>query len=105
MYPEPRFDDPSRTADYGFFANERLKPVATTGKCLANAILTGVEPIGAPFSEWVPKLVEGWRFQPIDNGDTILIFKSMLSVDDPCVVRHAMDILNDVAYENYGGEA
>ena len=23
MYPEPRFDDPSRTADYGYFRWER----------------------------------------------------------------------------------
>lgn len=80
-------------------------PLVLTGSDLADAIQSGVQISGAPFDDWVPKLVEDWRFQPIDNDDTIRIFRSMLSVDDLCVVRHAMDILNDVAFENYGDEA
>lgn len=105
MLLEPKFDDPSRTADYGFFANERNEPKVVTGQHLADAIMSGIAPEGAPFRDWVPLLVEGWRHQPIDNDCTIRMFKAWLSAKDPLAVRDAMDILDDVAYENYGGEA
>lgn len=105
MLLEPKFDDPSRTADYGYFASERNEPEAVTGDVLADAIMSGIAPEGAPFREWVPLLIEGWRFQPIDNDDTIRMFRAWLSADDPRTVSDAMDILNDVAFENYGAEA
>lgn len=105
MLLEPKFDCPSRTADYGFFANERMEPVTLTGSDLADAIMSGTAPEGAPFREWVPKLTEGWRFQPIGNDGTIRMFKAWLSADDARAVGDAMDILNDVAFENYGAEA
>lgn len=31
MYLDPRFDDPSRTADHGYFANEQHEPVTLDG--------------------------------------------------------------------------
>lgn len=103
MRNEPNFDDPSRTADYGFFAHERNEPKVVTGQDLADAIMSGIAPEGAPFRDWVPLLVEGWSYQPIDNDGTIRMFKAWLSADDARAVGDAMDILNDVAYENYGG--
>lgn len=77
-------------------------PLVLTGTDLAGAIQSNVAPSGAPFSDWVPKLIEGWRFQPVDNDDTIRIFKAWLGVEDPCVVSCVMDILRDVAFDNYG---
>ena len=38
MYPEPRFDDPSRTADYGYFRWEREPAPKITKDTLADAI-------------------------------------------------------------------
>lgn len=105
MIREPNFDDPSRTADYGFFAHERNEPKVVTGQDLADAIMSGIAPEGAPFREWVPLLEEGCRYQPIDNDSTIRTFKARLSAKDPLAVRDAMDILNDVAHENYGADA
>lgn len=103
MLLEPKFDCPSRAADYGFFAHERNEPKVVTGQVLADAIMSGIAPEGAPFREWVPKLTEGWRFQPIGNDDTIRMFKAWLSAKDPLAVRDAMGVLDEVAYELYGG--
>lgn len=102
MLLELKFDDPSRTADYGYFASERGKPLVLTGSDLADAIQTGVEPIGAPFKEWLPKLTEGWRFE-LGLVEIRATFQAML--DDERVNTAAMDILNDVAHENYGADA
>ena len=102
MIREPNFDCPSRTADYGFFAHERNEPKVVTGQDLADAIMSGIAPECAPFRDWVPLLVEGWPYQPIDNDGTIRMFKAWLSADDARAADDAMDILNDVAYENYG---
>lgn len=99
MRNEPNFDDPSRTADYGFFASEGMGPVVITGDDMAYAITTGI-PISAPMSEWLPKLTEGWIYE-LSPADTRAVFKAMLAGNDTYQI--AMDILNDVAYENYGG--
>lgn len=101
MLLEPKFDDPSRTADYGFFAGEALEPAVITGDDMAYSIITGL-PIGVPMSEWLPKLVEGWIFEltPVQIQAT---FKAMLTGAETNGV--AMDILNDVAFRDYGPEA
>lgn len=62
---EPKFDDPSRTACYGFFAHERLAAPVITGDDLANAIESGVAPRYAPFREWAPQLLVGCQ---LDNA-------------------------------------
>lgn len=101
MYPEPRFDDPSRTADYGYFRWEREPAPKITKDTLADAIETGIEPLGAPFREWVSALFEGWRFD-VDMNEARQIFKAMLNNDETYTL--AMDILSDVAFEKYGAE-
>lgn len=102
MLREPKFDDPSRTADYGYFANEALEPVVLTGSNLADAIISGVAPDGAPFSDWVHKPFEGCRFT-FGPEEARIMLKAWLLDGDACSA--AMDILNDVAFENYGEEA
>lgn len=101
MYPEPRFDDPSRTADYGHFSWERKPTPKITKDTLADAIETGVEPLGAPFREWIPALFEGWRFD-LTTDEARLTFKAMLNNDDTYSL--AMDVLSDIAFEKYGAE-
>lgn len=101
MYPEPRFDDPSRTADYGHFSWEREPAPKITKDTLADAIETGIEPIGAPFREWVSALFEGWRFD-VHIEEARQIFKAMLNNDETYTL--AMDVLSDVAFEKYGAD-
>ena len=101
MRYEPRFDDPSRTADYGFFPRERIKPPKVTGDDLADAIRSGSAPEGAPFRDWVPALFEGWRFD-VHIEEARQIFKAMLNNDGTYTV--AMDVLSDVAFEKYGAD-
>lgn len=100
MRYEPKFDCPSRTADYGFFANERMEPVTLTGSDLADAINTDTAPDGAPFNEWLPKLNEGNRF---DYGANEIKRQFWLMLNDKELNLVAMDALNHVAYELYGG--
>lgn len=104
MLLEPKFDDPSRTSDYGFYAHERNEPAVITGDDMAYAIMTGM-PIAVPFDEWVPKLVEGWIFAPSTNEGVIRLFNDWLRSDNPLSVSDAMDALNDVAFRDYGAEA
>lgn len=102
MLLEPKFDDPARVADYGFFANERLEPVVLTGSDLADAIESGVAPDGAPFSDWIHKPFEGCRFTFGPEEARIMLKAWLLNGD---AYSGVMDILNDVAYENYGAGA
>lgn len=102
MLQAPRFDDPARVADYGYFPHERNKPLILTGSDLANAIQANTAPAGAPFNEWLPKLTEGWRFE-LGLVEIRATFQAML--EDERTTTAAMDILNDVAFENYGGES
>lgn len=104
MLLEPKFDDPSRTADYGYFANERNEPAVITGDDMAYAIMTGM-PIDVPMNEWLPKLVEGWIFAPSTDEGVIRLFNDWLRSENPLSVSDAMDILNDVAFRDYGAEA
>lgn len=101
---QARFDDPSRTADYGFFAHERTEPTILTGDDLANAILTSIAPEGAPFSEWVPLIFEGWLHEPPSIKDGLRDFRVWLVCDVPETVGGAMDLLNDIAFDKYGAD-
>lgn len=98
MRYEPKFDDPSRTADYGYFPRERIKPPKITGDDLADAILNEREPTGAPFREWVPIVFQG----QFDTADTITTLKAMLDSEGAHSI--ATDILNDIAHDNYGDQ-
>ena len=94
-------DDPTRTADYGYFPWERVAAPKITKDTLADAIETGIEPEGAPFREWIPLLFEGWRFD-VHIEEARQIFKAMLNNDETYTL--AMDILSDVAFEKYGAD-
>lgn len=93
-------DDPTRTADHGYFPWEQVTAPVITKNTLAEAVETGIEPKGAPFTEWIHLLFEGWRFE-LTTNEARLTFKAMLNDDDTYSI--AMDILSDIAFEKYGG--
>lgn len=96
MFYEPQFDDPSRTADHGYFPRERIQPPKITGDDLADAILSGRELSCAPFREWAQQAFGGH----LDISDSVEILKAMLQSEGAHDI--AMDILNDIAHDNYG---
>lgn len=101
MRYEPRFDDPSRTADFGYFSWERKPEPVITKNTLAEAAETGIEAAGAPFHEWLPLVFEGWRFD-LNIDEARLTLKAMLNNNDTYNI--AMDILSDIAFEKYGAD-
>lgn len=102
MRYEPRFDDPSRTADYGHFPRERIKSPKITGDDLADAIRSGSAPDGAPFRDWVPQVFEGWIYKPMDLSDCMKHLRAWLASSDDRYIGDVMDILSDIAHDLYG---